>query len=54
MSTDFVTVKEDMSLIGTLDKMYKNNLSLILLLDDEDNLSGIVTFSDIIKRLVIS
>lgn len=54
MSTDFVTVKEDMSLIGTLDKMYKNNLSLILLLDDENNLSGIATFSDIIKRLVIS
>ncbi|MBE6493019.1 MAG: CBS domain-containing protein [Methanosphaera stadtmanae] len=54
MSTDFVTVKEDMSLIGTLDKMYKNNLSLIILLDDDNNLAGIATFSDIIKRLVIS
>ena len=54
MTTDFVTVKDNMSLIGTLDKMYKNNLSLILLLDDEDNLSGVVTFSDILKRLVVS
>ncbi|RAP54147.1 MAG: hypothetical protein BZ137_03900 [Methanosphaera sp. rholeuAM130] len=54
MDSHVVTSKEDISLMGAMNIMYHNNLSLMILVDDNGKMTGVVSFKDILKRLVIS
>ncbi|MBO7718623.1 MAG: CBS domain-containing protein [Methanosphaera sp.] len=54
MDTHVVTSKDDISLMRAMNIMYHNNLSLMVLLDENEKMSGVVSFKDILERLVIS
>jgi len=50
---DHVSIaKETNTLIHTMDTLYHKNDYMLILLDEEDNISGIVTVKDILNRLV--
>ncbi len=54
MDSHVVTSKDDISLMRAMNIMYHNNLSLMVLLDDNGKMSGVISFKDILERLVIS
>ncbi|WP_335645342.1 CBS domain-containing protein [Methanosphaera sp. BMS] len=54
MDSHVVTSKDDISLMRAMDIMYHNNLPLMVLLDKNDKMSGVISFKDILERLVIS
>lgn len=45
----YVSVKPNVSLIEASSTMIKNNCKVILVIDDEDNLKGILTLTDIVR-----
>lgn len=54
MDSHVITSSDDISLIRAMDIMYQNNLSLMVLIDENDEISGVVSFTDILERLVIA
>lgn len=54
MDSHVVTSKDNISLMRAMNIMYHNNLSLMVLLDENGKMSGVVSFKDILERLVIS
>lgn len=54
MDPHVITCKEDITLMSAMDMMYQNNLSLMVLLDEDEKISGVVSFKDILERLVIA
>lgn len=54
MDAHVITASENISLMRAMDIMYQNNLSLMVLLDENDEISGVVSFTDILERLVIA
>ncbi|MBE6487978.1 MAG: CBS domain-containing protein [Methanosphaera stadtmanae] len=54
MDSHVITASDNISLMRAMDMMYQNNLSLMVLLDENDEISGVVSFTDILERLVIA
>lgn len=54
MDSHVITASDNISLMRAMDIMYQNNLSLMVLLDENDEISGVVSFTDILERLVIA
>ncbi len=53
MDSHVITASENISLMRAMDLMYQNNISLMVLLDGNDEISGVVSFTDILERLII-
>ena len=54
MNSHVLTSKDDISLMRAMNIMYHNNLALMVLVDENGKMSGVVSFKDILERLVIS
>lgn len=54
MDTHVETCKDNISLMRAMDIMYQNNLSLMILVDENERITGVVSFKDILERLVIA
>lgn len=52
MDEDVAIAKETNTLMHSMDTLYQNDVSMLILLDDEHKITGMVTFSDVLRRLV--
>ncbi|WP_303235335.1 CBS domain-containing protein [Methanosphaera cuniculi] len=52
MSTAILTAKDNINLNTAMDLLQQNNVSLIILIDNDENISGILTFTDILKAFI--
>ena len=53
MDETVVTAKDNISLINAMDLLQQNNVSSLVLLNEKSDISGIVSFTDILHRLVV-
>jgi len=54
METDVITVKKDAPVYDAIELLLKNNITGLPVVDDKDNLVGIITEKDVIKLLYIN
>ncbi len=52
MDENITIAKETNTLIHSMDTLYQNDVSMLVLLDDNKKITGMVTFTDILHRLV--
>lgn len=52
MNTAILTAKDNINLNTAMDLLQQNNVSLIILIDNDENISGILTFTDILKAFI--
>lgn len=52
MNTAILTAKNNINLNTAMDLLQQNNVSLIILIDNDENISGILTFTDILKAFI--
>lgn len=52
MDKDIAIAKETNTLIHSMDTLYQNDVSMLILLNDENQISGMVTLNDVLRRLV--
>ena len=52
MDENVAIAKETNTLMHSMDTLYQNDVSMLILLNDNNEVSGMVTFTDVLRRLI--